>query len=78
MSQYVVVANTPNRVATVHLLGCSHLGSPPLRATESAQRNAFDNGLEALLAAQAAMPSNFGLCGHCLKRYKALRFCAAV
>ena len=74
MTGYILVANTPNRVATVHLSDCSHLGSSPLQETASAHRTAFEDGLEAIFAAQSAMPTNFGLCRHCLRRFNRLRF----
>jgi len=74
MSHYIVVENTPNRIATVHLSNCNYLGSSPLQSTASARRSVFDDGLEAIFAAHAAVPSNFGLCGYCLKRFKMLRF----
>jgi hypothetical protein len=73
MSRYIVVQNIPNRIATVHLSSCSHLGPSPFKSTPSARRSAFGDGLEAVLAARAAMPNKFGLCGHCLRHLKALR-----
>ena len=74
MPQYIGVFNRPNRIATVHLSNCSFLGPSPLENSLSAQRRSYDDALEAILAAGEAVPDKFGLCGHCLNRYKKLRF----
>jgi|GEM_PF-7018579 len=68
MPQYVVVVNRPNRIATVRLSSCSFLGPSPLENSPSAQRQSYDDALEAIHAAQEAVPDKFGLCGHCLSR----------
>ena len=73
MSKYIMVANRPNRIATIHLANCAHLGSEPLIQTTSADRVEFEDGLEALAAARSAMPRNFVFCGHCLPRFRWLR-----
>jgi hypothetical protein len=78
MSKYVLVSNSPNSVATVHAAACTYLGSSPLESTASSTRSKFVDGLEALAAAQEAMPRNFGLCGHCLRRFSQLRFVRGV
>jgi hypothetical protein len=74
MTDYILVANSVNAVATVHYSNCNFLGSSPNEGTASSFRTGFHDGLEALLAAQNAMPNAFGLCGHCLKRFKGLQF----
>jgi hypothetical protein len=66
MIKYVAVANRPNRIATIHLATCSHLGPDPMAQTTSAERRGFEDGFDALRFAQREMPLNFGLCGHCL------------
>jgi len=67
MIKYVAIANRPNRIATVHLATCSHLGPDPTAQSTSAERRGFDDGFDALLFAEREMPQKFGLCGHCLK-----------
>jgi hypothetical protein len=66
MPKYITVANRPNQIATVHVATCSYLGEAPLTKTVSAERFAFEDGLEAISAARNAMPSSFGWCRHCL------------
>ena len=66
MNSYTVVTNQPNTIATVHKADCSHLGDHPA-VTASSERQSFDDGFSALAHAQHAMPSNYGLCGHCLR-----------
>ena len=66
MSNYVVVTNYPNHIATVHKAGCSALQSHP-DVTSSSERHRFDDGFVALSHAQQSMPSDYGLCGHCLR-----------
>jgi hypothetical protein len=66
MSSYVSVINQPNRIATVHKADCPHLGDHP-STTASSERLSFDDGFSALSHAQHSMPSNYGLCGHCLR-----------
>jgi hypothetical protein len=73
MSKYITVANRPNRIATIHVANCAHLGSEPRVQTVSADRIEFEDGLEALSAARSAMPKNFGFCGHCLPHLRWLR-----
>ena len=70
MTKYITVTNRPNKVATIHLATCSHLGPDPLAQTSSADRFAFDDGLDAVVAAQSAMPDSFGFCGHCLPAFR--------
>ena len=70
MTKYITVANRPNKIATIHLATCRHLGPEPLAQTSSADRLAFDDGLDAIVAARNAMSSNFGFCGHCLPAYR--------
>ena len=67
MTKYVVIANRPNRISTVHTSACSYIGLDVLAQSVSAERRGFDDGFEATVFAQNAMPHNFGLCGHCLK-----------
>jgi hypothetical protein len=66
MKGYTVVTNQPNAIATVHRQGCTHLGDHPA-VTASSERQSFDDGFSALAHAQHSMPSNYGLCGHCLR-----------
>ena len=56
MPKYVMVANSPNRNATVHLWNCNHLGPDPIAQFASSERSVFDDGLEALASAKKAMP----------------------
>lgn len=65
MDNYVVVTNQPNRIATVHKADCWALGQHP-SVTANSQRRFFNDGFPALAHAQDSMPSNYGLCGHCL------------
>jgi hypothetical protein len=66
MAKYITVLNRPNRIATVHLASCTHLGPDPLIQTASADRLAFEDGIDALATAKDVMSANFGFCGHCL------------
>ncbi|MCJ9700861.1 hypothetical protein [Bradyrhizobium sp. SHOUNA76] len=67
MTKYVVIANRPNRIGTLHSSGCSHIGPDPTAQSPSAERRGFGDGFDALRFAQHEMPLNFGFCGHCLK-----------
>jgi hypothetical protein len=61
MSNYVVVTNMPNRIATAHSADCAHLQSyPPDYASANSERRSFDDGVAALSHAQQSMPSNYG------------------
>jgi len=73
MSKYVLVVNTPNQIATVHLLSCGSLGASPLQNTGNATRKDFEDGLDAIAAASNAMPKSFKLCSLCLCRFNDLR-----
>jgi hypothetical protein len=66
---YVLVTNQPNRIATVHEADCPHLGNHPA-TTASSERRSYDDGFSALSDARGSMPSNYGLCGHCLREVK--------
>jgi len=70
MSKYVVVANRVNQYATIHLAACAHLGANPLLQTASADRFAFDDGLEALTAVRDAKLKSAVWCGHCLDHFQ--------
>jgi hypothetical protein len=63
---YVLVINQPNRIATLHEANCPHLGQHP-PTTASSERRTYDDGFSALSDAQYSMPSNYGLCGPCLR-----------
>src|SRR5262245_17348846 len=52
MQKYVLVSNHPNQSETVHVSSCVHLGVEPLLQTISADRQAFDDGLDAMAAAR--------------------------
>lgn len=70
--KYVTVSNRVNRIATVHVSGCSFLGGKPDTQSASAERRGFDDGFEAVQFAKTERPENYGCCGHCLKGWKAI------
>lgn len=72
MSQFIVVANTVNQIATVHASRCSFLGAEPTKSTASAQRAAFGDRFDALVAAHDSRLKSFGFCGHCQAEYRDL------
>jgi hypothetical protein len=69
---YIAVANGPNQIATVHKADCNYLGPSPTQSSPNAKRTVHENPLEAIREAREAVPKNFRLCGHCLKRYNKL------
>lgn len=70
--KYITVSNRVNRIATVHLSSCSHLGENPEASSESAERRGFEDGFDALAFAAAERPGDFLLCGLCLRPSKAV------